>query len=247
MHLFDGYCPQCLLQGHAQPMQLNTDDFWECAACRLQVVVAPPLAGILRWRGQGAMRHPVRPAPGEATGLVLAETGREEQDETQPDIGALLQDAWSLEWYLHQVFDSRKDFSAHQFHAKDPVFAQQILKLQQLKPDQWQLLFESYWQFSNAGIRFNIRKAPGFRIFEQYLRQFGVLFDFKWQVWHQGWNNIRNIRFPYSRSTLLELSMYLSAIFLSEPYDEGTVEFYFNNKTLERILEATAARLGLEW
>lgn len=238
MRYFDGFCPQCQVQGSEVPMQLNADDFWECPACRLQVVTAAPLAGILRWRGQGNWRSRPVLAPDKVAGLALAETGREEQNDTRPDPAALLQEDLSLEWYLHEIHGTRASFTAHQFHSKDPVFAAQEQRLQQLKPEQWQLVFESYRQFSQSGIRFNVLQAPGFRVFEQYLRQFGILFDFHWQAWHQGWINIRNIRYPFSRASLLELSMYLSAIFGSEPYDEGTVEFYCNNKTLERILNA---------
>jgi hypothetical protein len=238
MRYFDGYCPQCEQQGSEVPMRLNTDDFWECPVCRLQVVTAAPLAGILRWRGEGQWKTSHLLATETVSGLALAGTGREEHNETLPDTGDLLQDDLALEWYLHEVHATRAGFAAHQFHSKDPVFATQAQHLQQLKPEQWQLLFESYRQFSQSGIRFNIRQAPGFRVFEQYLRQFGILFEFHWQAWHQGWINIRNIRYPFSRASLLELSMYLSAIFGSEPFDEGTVEFYANNKTLEHILNA---------
>ncbi len=226
------------------PMQLNADDFWECPACRLQVVTAAPLAGILRWRGQAQWRTVSTLATDAVSGLALAATGRDEHNDTLPDPGDLLQDDLALEWYLHEVHETRVGFANHQFHARDPVLAAQAQHLQKVKPEQWQLLFESYRQFSQSGIRFNIRQAPAFRVFEQYLRQFGILFDFHWQAWHQGWINIRNIRYPFSRATLPELSMYLSAIFLSEPFDEGTVEFYCNNKTLERILNAMKEKLA---
>jgi hypothetical protein len=246
MPLFDGYCPECRGSGRQMPLQHNNDGLLECPACRLQLVLAPPLAGILRWRGQGRLLTEGKDDAPLPASLPLAACGREEGTETQPDATDILSDHLSLEWYLHQVCNSYADFEAHQFHAKDPVFDQQRKRLAAITPDQWQLIFESFRQFSQCGIRFNIRKAPGFRVFEQYLRQYGVLFDFRWQAWHAGWNQIRNIRFPYSRSSLLDLSMYLSAIFLSEPYDEGTVEFYFNNKTLERIMQAMEAKVPAE-
>lgn len=243
MFYFHGYCPECQLQGKDVSMVLNEDDFYECPQCRLQVVVSPAVATILRWRGKGQFRREEQLATETCTDLALAEGGKEEGHELQPDTENLLQDKLSLEWFLHEISDKKEAFEAHLFHAKDPVLEAQRQRLATIKPEQWQLLFETFELFSNAGIRFNIRKAPAFRIFEQYLKQFGVLFDFKWQAWHQGWLNIRNIRFPYSKASLLELSMYISAIFLSEPYDEGTVEFYFNNKTLEKILKAMEERV----
>lgn len=243
MHYFNGYCPECLLQGKAIAMRLNEDDFWECPESGLQIVVSPAVATILRWRGQGKFRSEAA-APPLPDGLVYAEAGKEEGKETAPDLQHLLQDDLALAWYLHEVCDSHKAFRAQQFNSHDPLFDAQRRHLEQIRPEQWQLVFESFRQFSDRGIRFNIRKDPGFRVFEQYLKQAGLVFSFNWQSWHRGWVNIRNIRFAYSKSSLLELSMYLSAIFQSEPFDEGTIEFYFNNKTLQRILQAMMEQTG---
>lgn len=240
MLYFDGYCPECALQGQQQRMQLNTHNYWECPQSALQIMETAPFATILRWRGNGQFRQDQILPP---TGLLLAEANKAAGQALQPDSDFLLTDEAVLGWYLHEVCDSFRQFQQHQFNAKDPLFHMQSNHLVSIQLSQWQLIFESFRLFSQTGIRFNIRKAAGFRIVEQYMRQFGVIFTFDWQHWHRGWVNIRDVRFRYSQASLLELSMYLSAIFLSEPFDEGTVEFYFNNKTLEKMLDAMEANV----
>jgi uracil-DNA glycosylase len=56
--LFYGSCPQCAASGVDRRVQLNTDDFWECEACRLQLSTFSPEAVILGWRGRSEFSNP---------------------------------------------------------------------------------------------------------------------------------------------------------------------------------------------
>ena len=237
MLLFDGYCPESLLQGHQVPMQLNTDDFWESPATRLQICVAPPHAVILRWRGKGQLRleQSSSLAP---DGLILTEACKEAGEEILPAADFLIANEQQLEWYLHEVCDELATVKAHQFDSKNPVFDQQRRHLATIQPEVWQQVFDEFCAFCNTGITINIRLYKPFQQWHHTLAQNGILFDFNWHTWHRGWINIRQPRFNYQKASLLELSMYLSAIFMSEPFDEGSIEFYFNNKTLEKIIQA---------
>jgi Family of unknown function (DUF6508) len=238
MPYFNGYCPECLLRGQQVPMKTNLDGFLECPESGLQIALSATYATILRWRGKGQFGESAVQANPGANGLLLAEAKKEEEQETLPDEENLLPNEQALEWYLHELYDNYKVLKAHQFNTKDPVFNVQMGHLSQLKNDQWQKIFGAFLQFCNTGITINIKFDRSFRQWHQLLQQTGLIFDFNWHAWHRGWVNIRNPRFNYQKATLLELSMYLSAIFLSEPYDEGTIEFYFNNKTLEKLMSA---------
>jgi hypothetical protein len=62
MSLFcdNGYCPQCEGEEKQISMQLNSDDFWECPNCQLQILgMVPVFSIILPWRGEGEFRDNV--------------------------------------------------------------------------------------------------------------------------------------------------------------------------------------------
>lgn len=53
----NGYCPQCLGDDKQLPLQLNSDDFWECPSCQLQILgMVPVFSIILPWRGTGKLK-----------------------------------------------------------------------------------------------------------------------------------------------------------------------------------------------
>lgn len=240
---FDGYCPECLLHGEQVLMQLNNDGYLECPQSRLQIVLQGDCAGILRWRGNGQVQPAIKAFE---TPVQLTETMKLDTEEAIPDEAFVLQDSCALEWYLHEVYDHYKAYKRHQFNAKDPVFERQRQLLQDIKPTQWQQLFESFLRFCNTGVSINVHHHPEFKKCQQLLLSYGVVFEFNWHAWHRGWVNLRNPKFSFHWASLLELSMYLSAIILSEPFDEGSIEFYFNNKTIERIIMAMEQRTGVQ-
>jgi hypothetical protein len=239
MLYFNGYCPECQLQGRQVAMKLNGTDFWECPESGLQIVLSPPMAAILRWRGQGIFKtDPLTPTRPEAKDLQLVEASKEEGHEIMPDAAYMLNDDQQLDWYLHEIYDNWQILKQHQFNTKDPVFELQRQQLARISKDDWQEIFDSLQQFYLTGITINIGHYKGFKQWHQLLVRSHIIFEFNWHAWHRGWVNIRNIQFDYRTLSLLELSMCLSAIFLSEPYDEGSIEFYFNNKTMEKIMAA---------
>lgn len=56
--IWNGYCPECWLNGKSVRMKLNSDDFFECETSRLQIVLSFPgvQATILKFRGKGKFR-----------------------------------------------------------------------------------------------------------------------------------------------------------------------------------------------
>jgi hypothetical protein len=62
-----------------------------------------------------------------------------------------------------------------------------------------------------------------------------LIFNFKWMAWHSEWKNINDTSFDYSHSSLLDISMYLTAIFRADRFSDGTIEQNFKNETLDKI------------
>jgi hypothetical protein len=52
--LFDGYCPECSLEGEKVRMRLNANDFFESEKTGLQIAISYPRvhAEILKFRGE---------------------------------------------------------------------------------------------------------------------------------------------------------------------------------------------------
>jgi len=71
-----------------------------------------------------------------------------------------------------------------------------------------------------------------------------LIFDFKWMAWHSGWKNINDTNFNYSNCSLLDLSMYLTAIFRADRFSDGTIELNFRNGTLDKILSTLKNIMG---
>jgi hypothetical protein len=81
---FDGYCPACRLNEKQEVLQLNSNDFWECRACHLQLTTFVPYAAILRWRGEGKFRQTVNYVHNHHRKLILAGTSIEAGSEMFP-------------------------------------------------------------------------------------------------------------------------------------------------------------------
>ena len=58
INFWNGLCPECEMKGEKSRMRLNRDDFFECEACNLQIVLSFPglLATVLKFRGIGSYR-----------------------------------------------------------------------------------------------------------------------------------------------------------------------------------------------
>src|SRR5947209_3455799 len=97
---FDGYCPACRLKQTKQELQLNSNDFWECVACYLQLTTFAPYAAILRWRGESKFRQTVDYAHNHYDKLVLTGTSVGPGDDIFPDPREVFYHKIDLEEYL---------------------------------------------------------------------------------------------------------------------------------------------------
>jgi hypothetical protein len=232
---FDGYCPESLLKGKQVEMRLNKDDFWESEATGLQMTVFPPFATILRWRGKGKFRQSSNVASNSLVGLVMTEAQKEDGKEIFPDEENIINNKFDLEWYLDEIYESKEEFDANKFNPNAPVFEEQEQYLNSLTKKELENLFELYEQLRTKGYDTDFMSSETFQELHKAIYDLKLIFNFKWMAWHSGWKNINDTSFDYSHSSLLDISMYLTAIFRADRFSDGTIEQNFKNGTLDKI------------
>ena len=232
---FNGYCPESLLKGNQIEMRLNEDDFWESEATGLQMTIFPPFATILKWRGKGKFRQSSDVASNSLVGLVMTEAQNEDGKEIFPDEESIINNNFDLEWYLDEIYDSKEAFDAAKFNPNDPVFSKQE---QYLKTIDFQKLVQLFDTLKKNGYSDNFMSRETFQKLHEKLYDMKLIFDFKWMAWYKGWKNINNTSFDYSECSSLDISMYLTAIFRADRFNDGTLEANFRNGTLDKIFNA---------
>jgi hypothetical protein len=235
--LFDGYCPESLLKGIKAEMRLNEDDFWESEATGLQVSVFPPFAAVLPWRGASKFRTSSPLASQTVSGLMLVETQIDEGREFLPDEQRSLGDDWDLEAYILRVYPNKAEFEAAKIKLDDPLFVGQSQRLEDIpKPAMAELvsLFESIKPVSEGQ---SIMGQEAFRALHKRLYGLNIVFNFDWMDWKKGQRAAWNPETDYSNASLLELSMYLTVIFRSDRFNEGTIDECYRNGTLKKIFD----------
>lgn len=234
---FDGYCPESLINGKHVEMRLNEDDFWESEATGLQMTVFPPFATILRWRGKGKFRQSSDLASNTLVGLVMTEAKKEDGREIFPDEECIINNKFDLEWYLGEIYDSKEEFDAAKFNSNDPVFNDQENYLKSIPKHEFQKLVGLFDNLKSQGESDKFMSSETFQEFHKMLYDMKLIFDFKWMAWHEGWKNINDTNYDFSGCSLLDTSMYLTAIFRAERFSDGTIEQNFRNNTLDKIID----------
>ncbi len=237
---FDGYCPESLLQNNLVEMRLNEDDFWESEATGLQITISPPYAIILCWRGKGKFRSSSEKASDIFTGLILVRGKQEHGHELEPDMDKIIENKFLQLFYTQVPYENKEAFKAAKFDPNDPIFEKQTAYLNTLSKDDLHHIYEYYIDFKETGYNVKSRHGDVYDRLHKSLYNAKLIFAFRWVDWYDGMHIINNLNYDYSASTLLDLSMYLTALFRSERFNEGTIEEYFENGVLDKIFE----RLG---
>ncbi|HZF64213.1 MAG TPA: hypothetical protein VEZ55_07010 [Chitinophagaceae bacterium] len=112
---FDGYCPECNLKGKQQALRLNSNDFWECVTCHIQLTTFAPYAAILRWRGEGKFRETEDYAHIHYDKLILTGTSVEPGNDIFPDLRVVFMHRIELDEYLESIYESKEKFHNNQF------------------------------------------------------------------------------------------------------------------------------------
>ena len=235
---FDGYCPESFLKEKSVAMRLNEDDFWESEATGLQITAFPPFATILRWRGKGKFRQSSDVASNSLSGLVLAQACQEDGKEIFPDEKNIISNKFALEWYLDEIYKSKEAFDAAKFNPHDPVFDRQAEYLGSIPKEDFAKLIRKFDNFKLQGDTDKLIDNRTFVELRTMLYGLKLIFDFKWMNWHSGWKNIHDNSFDYSGSSMLQLSMYLTAIFRADRFDDISIKESVDSGTLDRIFKA---------
>jgi hypothetical protein len=103
-------------------------------------------------------------------------------------------------------------------------------------------LFLLYDQLKENGYETGFMSIETFTELHHLIYELKLIFNFNWMAWHNGWENINNTNFDYSKSSLLELSMYLTAIFRADRFSDRTIEMNFTNGTLDKMFDGLKFR-----
>ena len=234
---FDGYCPESLLKGEQEEMKLNENDFWESETTGLQMSIFSPYAAILRWRGNGKFRVSSVLASDVLTGLIMAGTLQEDEKEIFPDLENIIHNKFDLAWYIDEIYKSKKEMDAEKFDYNDPALETQRQYLSSLTKSDFKIILDSYEQLAANGFENDCMHGAAFSQFHQSLYDLNLIFNFKWMAWHSGWKNLNDSSFDFSQSTLLDLSMYLTAICRADRFNEGTIEQHLKNGSIGKVVE----------
>jgi len=232
---FDGYCPESLMKGKHVEMRLNEDDFWESEATGLQMTVFPPFATILRWRGRGKFRQSSDVASNSLVGLIMTEAKKEDGKEIFPDEEKIINNKFGLEWYLGEIYDSKEKFDEAKFNPNDPVFKEQEKYIKTIPREDFQKLVQLFDNLKEQGYSNKFLSSEAFKELHEMLYDMKLIFNFKWMAWHEGWKNINDTNVDYSGCSLLDASLYLTAIFRADRFSDGTIEQNFKNGAFDKI------------
>lgn len=124
------------------------------------------------------------------------------------------------------------------FNTGDPVFAEQERHLNSIPEAEWQRLYQLYKAIPRSGNGSEFMDSEPFRDLHTSLYDLKLIFDFDWTGWETGWKNINDKTFDFAGCSLLELSMYLTAIFRADRFCDGEIECRFKDGTLGKIFNA---------
>lgn len=149
-------------------------DFLESEKTGLQMTVFPPYSAILQWRGEGKFREQNDIKASDHRGLLLAKAQRNTGCEIFPDETQVLSDSADLEEYIFYLDESYSGYESRRFNEKDPVFDQQIKKLEKITKEQCEELYEMY----NRGK--NDASLQKFQEFQEELYEYKIILNFNW-------------------------------------------------------------------
>lgn len=235
---FDGYCPESKLKGQKVEMRLNNMDFWESEKTGLKMTVFPPYAAILQWRGEGKFRESKEVASNKYYGLLIAKAQVKHGCEIFPDEKELFNNTFDLEEYIHFIDKSYKEFNEKKFDAKDPVFEKQEAVLKSISKEQYSELIKLYKKIKKK----DDTQSKSFQEFHKKLYELKIIFDFKWMRWYEGHALLKDPHTDYSKLSLLQISMLLTAIFRSDRFDDVSIKQYTENGVMKKLIEQVVSK-----
>lgn len=132
-----------------------------------------------------------------------------------------------MEWYLDATRKSREEFEAAKFNPNDPIFEKQKLYLNTLSYQNFSIFLQLYDKLKAIGYDTDFTHTETFLDLHENVYDLKLIFNFNWMAWHSGWKIINDINYDYSNSSLINLSMYITAIFRADRFSDGTIKENF--------------------
>jgi hypothetical protein len=112
------------------------------------------------------------------------------------------------------------------------VLQQQEAYVEIIATEEWVDLVELYKELRREGMQ-----SDSFEAFHQKLYEQKNIFAFNWQKWTEGMKVLQDPATDFSQCSLLQLSMYLTLIFRTDCFADGTIQQCFNNGVLDKLIK----------
>ena len=202
------------MKGIATEMLLNSMDFFECRECHLQLTAFPDAVTVLKWRGEDEFRLNKVTASEGITGQGIFAAS--DENEILPNKEYCLSDYFDLEEYLIAVKPNYAEWSNDIDTIKSFDFSKQEDHLESIDAEYWENLIGQWKLVQKDGIR-----SESFNELVRSLYARGIIFNFPWQDWKEGLENVKKGIVPTPSIALVEASKYLTIIFRENRFSGG--------------------------
>lgn len=210
-------------------------DFWESEKTGLQMTIFPPYAAILQRRYEGKFREQSELKATELKGVMLAKAQRNTGSEIFPDETQVFHDSWDLAEYIHCLDESYSGYASHRFNENDPIFQEQKERLAITNKEDFYELITLF----NEGKKDILSKD--FKAFHEKLYVTGLIFNFNWMRWYDGYDFLEDAKSDYVQLPLLKVSMLLTLIFRSEIFTPYTIKKYLESGVIDKLMSRFAS------
>ena len=143
--------------------------------------------------------------------------------------------AFDLEEYFETIYNTEKEYQKRIFNPDDIIIKEQNEHLKKIAKENYFELIEQYYKATE-----NSFKEESYYSFHEMLYDLKIVFPFNRTTWVEGKRFLNKKNIYLSKSTLLDLSMFLTAIFRSDRFDDVSIKRFEGNGTIAKIFE----RLG---
>jgi hypothetical protein len=96
-------------------------------------------------------------------------------------------------------------------------------------------LIKSYESFKSVERTTRASESKEFNELFEKIHELQLVFPFDWKNWDEGWLNLKSQNPDFTGSSIVDISMYPTALFRAGRFEEGLVEKYIRNGIFEKI------------
>ncbi len=215
-------------------MRLNEYDFWESEKTGLQIAISEPYAVILKWRGKKELKESGPKGSDMHYALLLTESMDIKGEEILPYKEGLFEYEYKfdLEDYIESIYDTEGEYQKEIFNPNDSIFKKQKKHLEKIPKEKYIELIGLYKEAKKDWYR-----GEKFSEFHEMLYHLKIIFSLNWMRWTAGKRMLMNNNIDYSKCSLLDLSMFITAIFRSDRFDDVSIKEFEEKGVVQKIFE----------